>query len=396
MNYDYIVIGGGIIGLATAWTLKHREPDSRIVVVEKEATVGMHQSSHNSGVIHAGVYYPDGSLKAQFCRRGVDATLSFCRRYDVPARQCGKLIVATEASELARLTRLAEQARRNGLQVDEYDAAAIHEREPEIAGMAAIFVKETGIADYHGICHRLAALLGEEGVQICCSSAVEAIEASESEVIVETAQRTFVGGRLIVCAGLQADRVARLAGIRHDYVITPFRGDFYRLPDARRGLVNTLIYPVPDPSLPFLGVHLTVTTAGDLVLGPTAMLALAREEYRRNGFSPRDVFAMLTHPGPRRLLSKYPGAGLKELGYSVSRALYLRTARRYCPGLELSDLGERFCGIRAQLVDRRGNLVNDFVFVGGRRMLHVLNAPSPAATSAFPIAEEICRRLQQS
>ena len=392
MKYDYAIIGAGIVGLATAFKLSRDNPDAKIIVLEKEAAVARHQSSHNSGVIHAGVYYPEGSLKARFCRQGVAATLDFCARYEVPARQCGKLIVAADSTEIERLDALAVQAARNGLTIERLGADEIKEREPNITGAGAIHVHETGIADYAAMCRRLQAELQATGAEFSFSSKIKKIESHRGEITVVSAAQEIHTRNLIACAGLQADRIARMAGIEHNYVIAPFRGDFYRLPKGRESLVSTLIYPVPDPSLPFLGVHLTLTVDDGLVLGPSAMLALAREQYRRTGFSAADTTAMLTHPGLIRLLSRYPRAGLKELGYAVNKRSYLRAAQRYCPELRLTDLATTHCGIRAQLVDRHGALVNDFVLEQRPNMLHVLNAPSPAATAAFPIAGEICRQ----
>ncbi len=392
-EHDYLIIGAGIVGLATAWHLRERFPDARIAVLEKELAVARHQSGHNSGVIHAGVYYPPDSLKARFCRRGVDATLAFCAAHDVPARRCGKLIVATTPVEVERLDELGTRAERNGLTCSRLDRAAIAAREPSIAGLSALYVAETGIADYAALCRKLAALFVAAGGELLCGEAVRAIHEDPQSVHIDCTSRSFTARRLIVCGGLQADRLARLAGLDCEAVVVPFRGDYYRLPPARSDLVRTLIYPVPDPGLPFLGVHLTLTTDGGLTVGPTAMLALARERYRKWAVERDDCLATLKHPGTWRLLSRFPRAGALELAHACSRRLYLRAARRYCPTLELSDLAEHECGIRAQLVARDGRMIHDFLLERTARSVHVLNAPSPAATSAFPIAEAIVDKL---
>ncbi|MEQ8493051.1 MAG: L-2-hydroxyglutarate oxidase, partial [Gammaproteobacteria bacterium] len=361
--------------------------------VEKEATIARHQSSHNSGVIHAGVYYPPGSLKAAYCRAGNAATVAFCREHDVPWQRCGKLIVATDAREAARLDELAGRARANGLAVSALDAAGIAAREPAVNGVAALFVAETGIVDYPALCRRLAASITAAGGEIRCNAAVLAIDERADAVTVETTDSTLRADYLVACAGVQADRVARLAGLAVDFHMLPFRGDYYRVPAARANLVSTLIYPVPDPRLPFLGVHLTLTTDGGLTIGPTAMLALARERYAKWAFDWRDAAAVLGSSAGWRTLARYPRAGAIELAHALSRRLYLRAAQRYCPELRLSDLAEHACGIRAQAVSPRGELISDFLIEQTPRSVHVCNAPSPAATSAFPIAEALVARI---
>ncbi|MEX2479492.1 MAG: L-2-hydroxyglutarate oxidase [Gammaproteobacteria bacterium] len=395
-EFDAIVVGAGIVGLATARRLQALRPHWRLAVLDKEPAVGAHQSGHNSGVIHAGVYYPPGSLKAAFCRRGAAATLRFCADHGIAHRQCGKLIVATERSELTRLRALAERAAANGLRGQMLDAAAIAEREPSVRGVGALYVPETGIADYPAMCAKLAELFVAAGGTLICGATVDGIDERSDGVSVESTLGTWRGGRLVVCAGLQADRLARLAGLAIDFAILPFRGDYYRLPAARGRLVSTLIYPVPDPRLPFLGVHLTVTTAGAITVGPTAMLALAREAYRKWGFDWRDCVTLAGYPGTWRLLSRFPRAGALEFLHAVSRRLYLRAAQRYCPQLDIADLADHECGIRAQAVNRRGELINDFLIEQTPRSVHVCNAPSPAATAAFPIAETIAERLLAS
>ena len=393
---DYVVIGAGIVGLATARRLLEVQPGARIVVIEKAPKVAAHQSGHNSGVIHAGVYYAPGSLKARLCSAGLQATYAFCAAYDIPHRRCGKMIVATDSAERERLQALAARATHNGLNLTWLDSAAIAAREPQVQGLAALYVEQTGIADYPRLCEVLARELRAQGVALEFNAEVLAIDERADEVIVATTRGEWRGARLVVCGGLQSDRLARLAGLSLDFAIVPFRGDYYRLPAQRSTLVDTLIYPVPDPALPFLGVHLTLTTDGGITLGPSAMLAFAREDYRAWAWQGRDAWQVLSFAGTWRLLSRFVGAGLREVQYATSRRAYLRAAQRYCPALELADLAEKSCGIRAQAVSRSGEMIHDFLFHTTPRSLHVLNAPSPAATSAFPIAEAIVAQMQTS
>ena len=395
MTYDYLIIGAGIVGLATARRLQERFPHAQIAVLEKEPNVAMHQSGHNSGVVHAGVYYAPGSLKARLCRLGSIAVAEFCTQHRIPFERCGKLIVATTPGELLRMHALAGRARENGLSIETLPAAAIDEREPRIRGLGAIFVPETAIADYPALCGRLAELISQTGGALYCGAEVFGIRESDQQVVVETKSATFTGRQLVVCGGLQADRLARLAGLAIDFAIVPFRGDYFTLPAARSGLVKTLIYPVPDPRLPFLGVHLTLTTSGAITLGPSAMLALAREDYRHWRIDRHDLRELLCFAGTWRLLARYPHAGMVEISRALSRRAYLAAVRRYCPDLNLADLISPSCGIRAQAVGRDGQLIHDFLLLSTKRSVHVCNAPSPAATAAFPIADTIVGEISR-
>ncbi len=395
-RHDFVVIGAGIVGLACAHRLRTLHPEARIAVLDKEAAVAAHQSGHNSGVIHAGVYYAPGSLKARLCRAGLDASYAFCAAHDVPHKRCGKMIVATSAAELERLRSLATRAKDNGLSLSWLEAADIAAREPQVQGLAALYVEETGIADYPRLCQALAEQLAATDVTLMFNAEVQGIDERADEVVIETTQGTWRAAQLVVCGGLQSDRLARLAGLPVDFAVVPFRGDYYRLPAARSTLVDTLIYPVPDPALPFLGVHLTLTTDGGITLGPSAMLAFAREDYRAWAWQNRDAWQALSFPGTWRLLSRFARAGVTEVLHAASRRAYLRAAQRYCPALVLADLAEKSCGIRAQAVSRDGDMIHDFLFETTPRSVHVLNAPSPAATSAFPIAEAVIAQLQTS
>lgn len=393
MTYDYTVIGAGIVGLATALKLRERYPRATITVLEKEAGPAAHQSGHNSGVIHAGIYYEPGSAKAVLCRAGLTATLEFCRANDVPFEQCGKLVVATNALEVERLQALHERATRNGVACELLDRRALVALEPRLTGIAALRVRETGIVDYAAITHAMANRLARAGVDFRYRANVTAIDETEHGIELATSDGTVATAHLIACAGLQSDRVASLAGIGGGFAIVPFRGDFYRLPDSRAELVRHLIYPVPDPALPFLGVHLTRTIDGGMTVGPSAMLAFDRETYAKFAISWRDAKALAATPGLARLLLRYRGAGLVEFLHAVSRRAYLRAVRKYCPELTLADLQRHSCGIRAQAVGPDGCLIHDFLIRRTARSVHVCNAPSPAATSALPIADRILDEL---
>ena len=394
-TWDYAIVGAGIVGLAVAHTLSCREPGATVVVLDKEAQVATHQTGHNSGVIHAGVYYEPGSLKARLCRAGLARTIAYCREHGIAYEQCGKLIVAVDDGEMARLRVLHERAERNGVPVQWLDAAALREREPAITGLAAMLVRDTGIVDYPGICRSLAAQIGERG-ELRLGVEVLAIREETDRVHLETTAVNLAARRVVVCGGLQADRLLRSSGQAVDFAIVPFRGDYYALPPARRALIRHLIYPVPDPALPFLGIHLTRMIDGGITLGPSAMLALAREDYRKTAFDTRDAFDVLRFPGTWRVLGRYPRAGLRELGCAVSRRRYLQAAQRYCPSLTLTDLMPWQSGIRAQAIGRDGSLIHDFLLRRTPRTLHVCNAPSPAATAALPIADEIVARLLET
>jgi L-2-hydroxyglutarate oxidase len=391
-QWDYAVVGAGIVGLAVARALQAREPGASVLVLDKERGVAMHQTGHNSGVIHAGVYYEPGSLKARLCRAGLTRTVEFCRAHGIAHEQCGKLIVAVDDAQMARLRALYDRARSNGVSVELLDGPELRAREPAIAGLGAIYVRETGFVDYPGMCRRMAADIAASG-ELRLGTGVRAVRELADCAVVETETGEIRAGRVVVCAGLQADRLLRASGHEPDFAIVPFRGDYYALPPSRNALIRHHIYPVPDPSLPFLGIHLTRMVEGGITLGPSAMLALAREDYRKTGLNLRDALEAMRYPGLWRVLARYPRAGLAELGCALSRRLYLRAARRYCPSLTLDDLLPWQSGIRAQALGRDGRLIHDFLLHQTARTLHVCNAPSPAATAALPIADEIVGRL---
>jgi (S)-2-hydroxyglutarate dehydrogenase len=393
MRADFCIVGGGIVGLATALAVLERRPAARLVLLEKEPELALHQTGHNSGVIHAGVYYAPGSLKARLCREGNVQTRQFCSANGIPFEVCGKLIVATSAAETARLAGLQERCGRNGIDCTPLTAAQLRALEPRIAGERALLVPGSGIVSYRQVCLALARRIREAGGEIVLGARVVAIRERGPEVQVATAQGSSVqAGRLIGCAGLQSDRLARLAGLEPEVRVVPFRGEYFRLPAARRDIVRHLIYPVPDPALPFLGVHLTPMIDGSVTVGPNAVLGFAREGYGRAAFSVRDASDMLLYGGFWRLLGRYWRSAISELHGSLLRSRYLAECRKYCPELGLEDLQPFPTGIRAQAVAPDGTLVHDFLLAETSRMIHVLNAPSPAATAALPIGRLIALR----
>ena len=396
MNYDTCVIGGGIVGLATAVKILERRPGSSLLLLEKEARLGRHQTGHNSGVIHSGIYYAPGSLKAELCRRGAEATKAFCAQHGIPVHVCGKFLVATNPAEVRRLGALAERARQNGIAADSVDAAELTAREPNIRGLAALFIPGTGIVDYRRVSEALGRVIAAGGGEVCLNAAVTAIREAPGGVTVVAGGRAWEAKRVVNCAGLQSDRLARLAGARLGHRIIPFRGEYYRLPASRNDLITSLIYPVPDPELPFLGIHLTRTIDGGITVGPNAVLAMAREGYGKFAFDARDVASCASFPGFWRVLAGNYRSALTEVANSVWRTGYLRACQKYCPGLTAADLVGYESGIRAQAVTRDGSLVHDFLFAQSARVLHVCNAPSPAATSALPIGEMIAAKLDET
>jgi len=391
-HFDAAIVGAGIVGLALAYFMLKARPGLQLVVVEKEAGPGLHQTGHNSGVIHAGIYYAAGSLKARLCKAGAAATKRFCRENGIAFEECGKLIVATDTDELPRLDELESRARANGLRVERIGAGEIAEREPHVRGKAALYSPASGIVDYARICRVLRDGLAAGGVTFRFGEAATRILETANGVTLGTTGGVYNVRLLLACAGLQADRIARMSGLGDDFRIVPFRGEYYRVSDKARVGVNHLIYPVPDPSLPFLGIHLTRMIGGYATVGPNAMLSLGRETYGGNSLVARDLMPSLAFPGFWKLMARSVRPGLRELAGAVSKSVYLRRCRRYAPGLALDDLEPHPPGIRAQAVGRDGRMIDDFLLRETRRTIHVCNAPSPAATSAFPIGAEIGRR----
>ena len=382
---DVLVIGGGIVGLSTAMHIGARFPTLALAVVEKELALASHQTGHNSGVVHAGVYYPPGSLKARFCREGADATFSFCQERGLPVERCGKLIVATNQAEVERLDALYGRCVQNGLQPERLSAAELTRCEPRIVGRSAIRITSTGIADYPAIARAMGDAVRARGGEIVLDAQVTAIREFPAEVIVESTAGLLRASHLVVCGGLMADRLARMCGLDLDFAIVPFRGEYYRLPPSMDGIVAHLIYPVPDPTHPILGIHLTRMIGGYVTVGPNAVLALAREGYEKGAVRAEDLRDLARFPGFWRLAYAHRRSGLAELRNSLFRSGYLAACRRYCPELNLDDLLPHPAGIRAQAVRPDGTMVHDFLIHRTRRTVHVCNAPSPAATAAIPI-----------
>jgi len=394
MRYDCCVVGGGIVGLATAREILRRRPGASLVLLEKEGDIAAHQTGHNSGVIHAGVYYAPGSLKARLCRAGNRETKQFCAENGIPIENCGKLIVATTPIEVQRLDDLKKRSELNEIAVHEVAGAELTTLEPRITGLAALLVPSTGIVDYRRVSQALAKDIQRHGGEVRLRSCVSSITEGSAEVEVELTHReTIRAGQLIVCGGLQADRLARSAGLDVKLRIIPFRGEYFQLPIGHSQIVRHLIYPTPNPELPFLGVHLTRTIGGRVTVGPNAVLGFAREGYRNFSFNLRDTADSLTFPGFWRVLRKHWRSAAGELGGSLLRSRYLQQCRKYCPELTLQDLQPYPAGIRAQAVLAEGTLVHDFMFADTPRTVHVLNAPSPAATAALPIARVIAARV---
>jgi (S)-2-hydroxyglutarate dehydrogenase len=394
-DFDLAVIGVGIVGLSTAMQMTERFPGISVAVLEKEPALARHQTGRNSGVIHAGVYYQPGSLKAQFCREGVEATTRFCRDHGIAYEQCGKLLVATEPAELPRMEALYERARSNGIDVERLDKAEVARREPRIRGLGGLFVKTTGIVDYAQVAKAMAGVVAERGGAILTSSEVAHIEEAPAGVTLEVGRDRIRARHVIAAAGLQADRIARLCGVDVDFRIVPFRGEYYRLGSDKDQIVNHLIYPIPDPELPFLGVHLTRMIGGYVTVGPNAVLAFAREGYGFGTVSLRDLREMAAFRGFRRVIRDNLKSGALEMANSLLKSRYLALCRRYCPELELSDLSPYRAGVRAQAVLADGTMVHDFLIGETQRTIHVLNAPSPAATSSIPIGRHITRLAEQ-
>ncbi len=389
-----VVIGGGLIGLATGRALLRADPSRRVTVLEKEAAPGQHQSTHNSGVLHAGLYYKPGSLKADFAVRGIRAMTAFCRQHGVPHEICGKLVVAADDSEVPRLRTLLERGTANGLVGLRWlGAAEAAEREPNVRCVAAVHVPEEGIVDYHGVVQALVSEIERMGGAVQPSARVRQIERTASGWRIQTDAAEFRADAFINCAGLHSDRIARLAGERTDCRIVPFRGEYFIVRPDRRSLVRHLVYPVPDPSFPFLGVHFTRTIDGELEAGPNAVLALSREGYRRRDVSIRDIGEALAYSGLRRFAFRYPRQTFAEIRRSLSATLFCRTLQRLVPSVELSDLVPGPRGVRAQAIRPDGSLVDDFLLVERPNAIHVLNAPSPGATASLVIGEALASRL---
>jgi L-2-hydroxyglutarate oxidase len=393
---DVVIIGGGIVGLATAMALTEGERPSRALLLEKEPQLAQHQTGHNSGVIHSGIYYRPGSLKARFTVEGAQRLVEFCQRYDIPYEICGKVIVATDPSELPRLDELCRRGLANGVEGVELNGPErLREIEPHAAGLRALHVRSTGIVDFAAVANRYADIVRERGGEIQTATRVTGLERDGQDWIVETTSEVVRSRHLINCGGLHCDRIARWAGCNPKLRIVPFRGEYYKLAPGRENLVRSLIYPVPDPSFPFLGVHFTRLIRGGVEAGPNAVLSLKREGYAKTAFSARDTRSVIAFPGFWRMAAKHWRTGVAEMYRSFSKRAFVRALQRLLPEISEEDLQPGGSGVRAQAVDSSGALVDDFYIEEQEGALHVLNAPSPAATASIPIGEEIARRARQ-
>lgn len=393
---DLVVIGAGILGLATAREVLARRPGTRVIVIDKGPALGQHQTGHNSGVIHSGVYYAPGSLKAELCVEGGRRLTRYCDERGIPYERCGKVIVALNETELPRLEELHRRGVANGVEDLEFiDAARLREIEPHVVGVRALWSPNTGIVDFSRVAQSYWEDAEKAGAELRLGCEGLAFRRRDGETVVETTAGPIRAKSAVACAGLQADKVAARGGAPDDPHIVPFRGDYYVLSAARRYLSRNLIYPVPDPAFPFLGVHFTRRMDGDVWLGPNAVLALAREGYRRSDFALRDLSEVLALPGFRKLALKYWQTGLAEMWRDVRKSAFLASLRAYIPELQTSDLLPGPSGVRAQALDANGVLVDDFVVHQSEGILHVRNAPSPAATSSLAIASLIVDKWEQ-
>ena len=391
------IVGGGIVGLATAFRLLQKHPDTKVTVLEKETAVGQHQTGHNSGVLHAGLYYKPGSVKARLAVRGIRQMLAFCQEHGVAHEQCGKLVVAADEEEVPRLQKLHERGQQNGLEgLRMLGREEMLEIVPHVGGVAALRVPQEGIVDYGQVCGALVSEIEARGGKVVTGAKVKAMNPSTGGWRLETASGDFEVAFAINCAGLQSDRVAAMAGSRREVRIIPFRGEYFKIRPERQSLVRNLIYPVPDPKFPFLGVHFTRLIHGGIEAGPNAVLACAREGYRKTDVNLYDLLDTFTYPGFWRFLFRYPRMCASELRRSLSRKLFCESLQRLVPEVRPDDLATGGAGVRAQAVEPSGNLVQDFRFVKGHNVLHVLNAPSPAATAALAIGEEILAEVAQN
>jgi L-2-hydroxyglutarate oxidase len=393
-KHDFIVIGGGIVGLAVARELLLKKPGSSVFVLEKEDGPGRHQSTHNSGVLHCGLYYKPGSLKARLAVRGIRLMADFCREHSVAHDICGKVVVATTEAEVERLRDLEIRGQQNGLEgLQLLDAAQLREIEPHAAGLAALRVPQEGIVDYQAVCDALVREIERLGGTFQKNARVTAIHDNLGGWVLETPAGDFEARYLINCAGLFSDRIAALAGTKNDIRIVPFRGEYFELAPEAQNLVRHLIYPVPDPAFPFLGVHFTRLIQGGIEAGPNAVLALAREGYRKTDIHPREAVEILVFPGLWNFLRRYPSMVWDEGRRSLSKPLFAQSLQKLVPEIRSEHLSPGGAGVRAQAMTRDGTLLQDFHMVQPPRALHVINAPSPAATASLAIAEEIVGRI---
>ncbi|MBM7553346.1 L-2-hydroxyglutarate oxidase [Thalassobacillus pellis] len=391
--YDFTIIGGGIIGLSTAYSLKKAYPRAKISVMEKESTLASHQTGRNSGVIHSGVYYKPGSLKARMAKQGSASMVEFCKEHGIDHDVCGKVLVATHEEELPRMDALYERVQQNKINVTKIGREGLLEIEPHVNGLAALKVPTTGIVNYKQVTEKLASLITEAGVDLFLDTKVKNIEEVKEEVVIDTNRGSFKTGFLINCAGLHSDRLVEMAHIHTDIKIVPFRGEYFTLADEKRHLVKGLIYPIPNPAFPFLGVHLTRMIDGSVHAGPNAVLSLKREGYHKTAFSPKDTFDVLTYPGFWKMAGANLQEGWKEMVRSFHKKTFVKSLQRLVPDIQPDDVIPAKAGVRAQAMLKDGRLVDDFQIIPGKRSIHVCNAPSPAATASLEIGKEIVKQI---
>nr|WP_245203527.1 L-2-hydroxyglutarate oxidase [Ammoniphilus resinae] len=393
MVYDYLIVGGGIVGLSTAYALTKRDPQAKIALIEKESSLAYHQTGHNSGVIHSGIYYKPRSLKAKFSKEEGKRLRAFCDLHDIPYELCGKVIVATEQEELPLLDRLYQRGLDNKLDLSIIGPEQLKEIEPHVAGLKAIWVKETGIIHYQQVARALAKEIQEANGEIFLNTKVEKVQEGKHGVMVECGNRTFETRYLINCAGLHCDRIAAIQGMKTNMKIIPFRGEYYEIKPNKRHMVKHLIYPVPNPKFPFLGVHFTRMIDGSVHAGPNAVLSMKREGYLKTDFDFKDFAEVMLYPAFWKIARQNIGEGFKEIVRSFSKKAFVKSLQRLIPAIMDDDLVASENGVRAQALTREGKLIDDFFVVSNEHSIHILNAPSPAATSSLSIGHYISEQI---
>ncbi|MBL3643885.1 L-2-hydroxyglutarate oxidase [[Brevibacterium] frigoritolerans] len=393
--YDFAIVGGGIVGLSTGMALYQRFPNAKVVVIEKEAVVANHQTGHNSGVIHSGIYYKPGSFKARFARQGSKSMTEFCREHGIDHDICGKVIVATKPEELPLLDDLYSRGLQNELAIQRIGVEELKEIEPHVNGLGAIRVPQAGIVNYRQVSEKMADIIRGNGGEIKLNTKVEKIDENFNDVIIDTNNGVIKARMVINCAGLHSDRIAAAAGYKTDMKIIPFRGEYFKLKPEKRFLVNHLIYPVPNPKFPFLGVHFTRMISGEVDAGPNAVLSFKREGYKKTDFNAKDLTEVLSYKGFWKLASKFMKEGMDEYVRSFSKKQFTKSLQELIPEIQEDDLIPAPAGVRAQALQDDGNMVDDFHIIMGKRTIHVCNAPSPAATASIEIGKEVVTRIPE-
>ena len=393
--YDFAVVGGGIVGLSTGMALFKRFPNAKVAIIEKESVVAEHQTGHNSGVIHSGIYYKPNSFKARFARQGSKSMTEFCQTHGIDHDICGKVIVATKQEELPLLENLYKRGLQNELDIQKIGVGELKEIEPHVNGLGAIRVPQAGIVNYRHVSEKFAEIIQKHGGEIHLNTKVEKIHEEVNQVVIETNQGTFRASMVINCAGLHSDRVASATGYKTDMKILPFRGEYFKLVPEKRYLVNHLIYPVPNPKFPFLGVHFTRMISGEVDAGPNAVLSFKREGYKKTDFNAKDLMESLTFPGLWKMAGKFAKEGLDEYVRSFSKKQFTKSLQELIPEIQEDDLIPAPSGVRAQAIRSDGNMVDDFHIIMGKRSIHVCNAPSPAATASIEIGKEVVNRIPE-